>query len=93
MPVPVPLPAPRKLLKRGHAPQWDPEMYGTGEIKADEVGHQSPPKKKRRRQALTCTGDYFHSFVSSTADSPSLFLPITRILIIFGPLDFMMAIC
>ena len=58
MPVPVPLPAPRKLLKRGNSPHWDPELYGTGEIKADEVGHHSPPKK-RRRLALSCTGDYF----------------------------------
>ena len=74
-------------------PQRDSAVYGAGDSEADEAGHQSPPKKKRRRQALSCTGDYFHSFVSSTADSPSLFLPITRILIIFGPLDFMMAIC
>ena len=41
------------------APQRDPVIYGAGDSEADEVGHQNSPKKKRRRQALSCTGDYF----------------------------------
>ena len=41
------------------APQRDSALYGTGDSEADEAGHNSPPKKKRRRQALSCTGDYF----------------------------------
>ncbi|KAF8812888.1 hypothetical protein BYT27DRAFT_7055437, partial [Phlegmacium glaucopus] len=36
--------------------QRDSGLYGAGDSEADEVDHQSPPKKKRRRQALSCTG-------------------------------------
>jgi hypothetical protein len=36
--------------------QRDTATYGAGDSEADEIGH-SPPKKKRRRQALSCTGD------------------------------------
>ena len=43
-------------------PQRDSATYGAGDSEADEAGHNSPPKKKRRRQALSCTGDYFPCF-------------------------------
>lgn len=45
------------------ASQRDPAIYGVGESEADDLEQQGPPKKKRRRQALSCTGDYLHSFV------------------------------
>jgi hypothetical protein len=43
------------------APQRDSATYVAEDSEADEVGHHrdSPLKKKRRRQALSCTGDCF----------------------------------
>ncbi|PFH53251.1 hypothetical protein AMATHDRAFT_1324 [Amanita thiersii Skay4041] len=32
-------------------------LYAVPESEADELDHQGPPKKKRRRQALSCTGN------------------------------------
>jgi hypothetical protein len=49
------------------APQRDPAML-VGESEADDLELQSPPKKKRRRQALSCTGDYLPSLVFSSSD-------------------------
>ncbi|CAA7269862.1 unnamed protein product [Cyclocybe aegerita] len=37
------------------ASQRDPGIFGAGESEADELDQHSPPKKKRRRQALSCT--------------------------------------
>lgn len=37
------------------------EAYSAGDSEADDVDQRGPPKKKRRRQALSCTGDYIHS--------------------------------
>lgn len=44
----------------GAHPSRDSGMYAAGESEADDLEHQGPPKKKRRRQALSCTGDYIH---------------------------------
>ena len=44
------------------ASQRDSGIFGTGDSEPDEVGHRSPPKKKRRRQALSCTGDFLFCF-------------------------------
>ena len=72
------------------APQRDPAIYGAGDSEADEAGHQSPPKKKRRRQALSCTGDYFTLHV--VCPLPLTILLSTRLraslLVNFAPLDF-----
>jgi len=38
-----------------NASQRDPGIYGAGESEADDLEQHSPPKKKRRRQALSCT--------------------------------------
>ena len=43
------------------ASQRDPATLA-GESEADDLELQSPPKKKRRRQALSCTGDYLRAF-------------------------------
>lgn len=57
--------------------QHNPVIYGVGESEADDLEQQGPPKKKRRRQALSCTGDYLHSFVIRPvlfySDLPGLF--------------------
>ena len=52
----------------------DSGIHGAGDSEADEVD-RSPPKKKRRRQALSCTGDLFYSArsLSFCANSPTLF--------------------
>jgi len=44
----------------GAHPPRDAGAYAAGESEADDLEHQGPPKKKRRRQALSCTGDYIH---------------------------------
>lgn len=49
------------------ASQRDPATLA-GESEADDLELQSPPKKKRRRQALSCTGDYLCSFYSFRSD-------------------------
>ena len=61
------------------APQRESAIYGAGDSEADEAGVHSPPKKKRRRQALSCTGDYFTLLVWCA-------LPLT-LLLFLGPLD------
>ena len=57
------------------APQRDSALYATGDSEADEAGQHrdSPPKKKRRRQALSCTGNYFTLLVKCP-------LPLTDLL-------------
>lgn len=49
------------------APQRDPAIL-VGESEAEDLELQNPPKKKRRRQALSCTGDYLPSLVLSGSD-------------------------
>jgi hypothetical protein len=49
------------------ASQRDPATL-VGESEADDLELQSPPKKKRRRQALSCTGDYLCAFYSFSSD-------------------------
>ena len=70
------------------APQRDLATYVAEDSEADEAGHQSPPKKKRRRQALSCTGDYSTLLVRCPLSLTVLpFLSITRILINFASHD------
>ena len=58
------------------ASQRDPAIL-VNESEADDLDLQSPPKKKRRRQALSCTGDYtfltVHSLSSDLLDLFSSF--------------------
>ena len=42
-----------------HSPtRGDSSGYAVQESEADELEQQGPPKKKRRRQALSCTGNF-----------------------------------
>ncbi|KAF8160026.1 hypothetical protein B0H34DRAFT_655595 [Crassisporium funariophilum] len=45
------------------ASQRETGMYGAVDSEADDLDQTNPPKKKRRRQALSCTGDCIHPFV------------------------------
>jgi len=50
-------------------------VYGLGDSEGDgDVEQRGPPKKKRRRQALSCTGNYIPSFVIRV-DTDSIALP------------------
>ncbi|PPQ87919.1 hypothetical protein CVT25_001261 [Psilocybe cyanescens] len=42
-------------------------LYSVGDSDADDLDQRGPPKKKRRRQALSCTGDYIQPFVIRVA--------------------------
>lgn len=70
------------------ASQRDPSIYGVGESEADDLEQQGPPKKKRRRQALSCTGDYLHSFVIRPvlfySDLPGLCMHLFFITMLFS---------
>jgi hypothetical protein len=92
-PYPGPSPyspqAPHADAAQSHATsasQRDPATL-VGESEADDLELQSPPKKKRRRQALSCTGDYLlalHSF-SSDLLHPSI---LRRFFLILYPSPF-----
>lgn len=49
--------------------QRDQQDSYAQESEGDEYDHSGPPKKKRRRQALSCTGIFIpHSFFLSVTD-------------------------
>ncbi|KAJ3507690.1 hypothetical protein NLJ89_g6166 [Agrocybe chaxingu] len=54
--APHPAPMDTSTAHAYSASQRDTGIFGAGESEADELDQHSPPKKKRRRQALSCTG-------------------------------------